>query len=329
MKLNLTARLVAAVAQFKATNDIRYYLNGVYVEPIPTGGAMIVATNGHALCIWRDLSGEVERPVILRISAKLQAACAGAETKRLQIIDDRLVVTDKLGAETHVQPHEFNKEKPGSWEVHGKFPDWRKVIPEPEHGERVALRSALNAHYITMVDRALSIGTSADKWGCPITVNQPTEYKGIIFLSEKATDFLAVIMPLREAIAPMPEWLPKLEAAAPLGQQPSDAAPPPPPETASGKDDPLYEQAVAIVREHGKVSISLVQRHLRVGYNRTARIIEAMEGSIWTRVNGEPVIKPIKPEPDDDLAPNHLCEGRMVHLPVGEQCSKCGKAVEA
>ena len=41
--------------------------------------------------------------------------------------------------------------------------------------------------------------------------------------------------------------------------------------------DPLYEQAVAIVKAKKRASISLVQRHLRIGYNRAARLIEAME----------------------------------------------------
>ncbi|WP_139168659.1 DNA translocase FtsK [Duganella sp. OV458] len=44
--------------------------------------------------------------------------------------------------------------------------------------------------------------------------------------------------------------------------------------------DPLYEQAVAVVRANQRASISLVQRHLRVGYNRAARLLEAMEGKV-------------------------------------------------
>ena len=48
-------------------------------------------------------------------------------------------------------------------------------------------------------------------------------------------------------------------------------------ESPSGEKDPLYDEAVEIVLRTRKASISYVQRNLRIGYNRAARIIEDME----------------------------------------------------
>jgi S-DNA-T family DNA segregation ATPase FtsK/SpoIIIE len=48
---------------------------------------------------------------------------------------------------------------------------------------------------------------------------------------------------------------------------------------ADGESDPLYDQAVEVVIKNRRASISLVQRHLRIGYNRAARLLEQMENS--------------------------------------------------
>ena len=48
---------------------------------------------------------------------------------------------------------------------------------------------------------------------------------------------------------------------------------------ADAEADPLYDQAVAVVLQNKRASISLVQRHLRIGYNRAARLLEQMEQS--------------------------------------------------
>jgi uncharacterized protein (UPF0335 family) len=66
-------------------------------------------------------------------------------------------------------------------------------------------------------------------------------------------------------------------AETPLGQaaikaaQDGAGAPAP-----SDAQDEFYDRAVDIVRKHGKASASLVQRHLEIGYNRAARILDAM-----------------------------------------------------
>jgi S-DNA-T family DNA segregation ATPase FtsK/SpoIIIE len=61
-----------------------------------------------------------------------------------------------------------------------------------------------------------------------------------------------------------------------------------------GEEDPLMEQAREIVRQQGTASASMLQRRLRIGYNRAARLIEYMEdeGMIGPAdgIRGRPVL---------------------------------------
>jgi DNA segregation ATPase FtsK/SpoIIIE, S-DNA-T family len=55
----------------------------------------------------------------------------------------------------------------------------------------------------------------------------------------------------------------------------------------SGEKDPLYDKAVEIVLKNQKASISLVQRHLAIGYNKAANLLEAMEkAGLVSNMNG-------------------------------------------
>jgi S-DNA-T family DNA segregation ATPase FtsK/SpoIIIE len=74
------------------------------------------------------------------------------------------------------------------------------------------------------------------------------------------------------SIYAQPPWLPGQETLQqPLWSEMADAGPSP-----AGRDE-LYNQALEEVRKTGRASVSLLQRRLRIGYSRAARIIEEME----------------------------------------------------
>jgi S-DNA-T family DNA segregation ATPase FtsK/SpoIIIE len=69
-----------------------------------------------------------------------------------------------------------------------------------------------------------------------------------------------------------------------------------------GEQDPLYDQAVRIVTESRKASISGIQRRLKIGYNRAARMVETMEevGIVGElQANGSREVL-VPPPPTDD-----------------------------
>lgn len=67
-----------------------------------------------------------------------------------------------------------------------------------------------------------------------------------------------------------------------------------------GESDPLYDQAVQVVTETRRASVSGVQRRLKIGYNRAARIVEAMEAAgVVSAMQGNGGREVLAPPPRD------------------------------
>lgn len=103
-------------------------------------------------------------------------------------------------------------------------------------------------------------------------------------------------------------------------------------ETSSGSeepfdetDDPLYQEAVQFVQETKRASISAVQRKLKIGYNRGARIIERMElEGIVTAMDSNGGREVVASKPAPELSPYELA---LNHVLIGGEISP--KAIQS
>ena len=136
---------------------------------------------------------------------------------------------------------------------------------------RIAFQMSSRADSRTVLDQmgAEQLLGHGDMLFLPPGTGYPVRVHGS-FVSDQ--EVLRVTQHLRQS--GVPEYLDAVihsDASQELGSGRDDAI--------GGEGDPLYDQALAFVAETRRASISSVQRHLRVGYNRAARMIEAMEAS--------------------------------------------------
>lgn len=76
------------------------------------------------------------------------------------------------------------------------------------------------------------------------------------------------------------------------------------------ENDPLYGEAVELVIKNKRASISMVQRYLRIGYNRAAHLIEAMEK--------DGIVSPMRDDGARDVLMNTIPEGRDSNAAVAQ-----------
>nr|CAA6829049.1 MAG: Cell division protein FtsK [uncultured Thiotrichaceae bacterium] len=103
----------------------------------------------------------------------------------------------------------------------------------------------------------------------PPGVSMPQRIHGALVTDQEVEDVATYLKQQRE-----PDYITGVLAE---GEGGSDAIPGLEPLEAGEEADPLYDEAVKVVTESRRASISYLQRRLKVGYNRAARMIEDME----------------------------------------------------
>jgi hypothetical protein len=224
-------------ASVRPKTDVRYYLEGVCVEPAESG-AIMVCTDGHRMIAMRDREGICNAPVILRVDSRLIQDCNkkyGKVARHVILTAERdallvgdAYVADKEDAEAAMKKvnRPFNPKStyinvdpiymlPCKPLIDGDYPDWRRVLPKEEElhpglvgdynadylrdFEALAGRIDWKYHSITFFHHK----PAAD----PGDLNR-TNAGAMIVRSPGNPDFLGMLMPMHQTPlgSTLPDW---------------------------------------------------------------------------------------------------------------------------
>ena len=179
--IKCNANLVAAAAGFAATNDIRYYLNGICFQKRERGGVFVIATNGHTLFAGLDSEGEApENERILPID-KATIRFAAVKASDTFIWQDNRVTVHRSG-----QSHHATCEP-----VDGKFPDWQAVLPVGKQSENP---TTIDPLYLGQVAKAAKL-LEAER--VTVTTRELSATSVCYALPDPDLSAYSVVMPLR------------------------------------------------------------------------------------------------------------------------------------
>lgn len=165
-KCVVSADLFRRAMMAQSVEETHYYLNGVRIEPCPEGGALLVATDGHRLLVFRDAHGHVQGgAATISLSKSMVKALSDkpwrhpgwsamdqskAPRRRFLTVhgdqaatvdfalEEGAAVSDDAASEIIAQVGAPSVLVGGfQWtatQIDGDYPDWRKVIGEPGVG---------------------------------------------------------------------------------------------------------------------------------------------------------------------------------------------------
>lgn len=207
MDISVNADLFRSVYIAVSTEETRYYLQGVFIEPMPNGGVTMAATDGHRLLVCFDPSGAAARAAIIRLSKDALKACkpVKGDTRRLGVAFDAETAT--VWARKHEEAPELPVAISPGAEIDGTFPQWRRVVPAIDGpGGQPGF---FNSRYLAEMGNAgEGFASAAGRGRPPMTLYQAAEGDPALIRWASVEDAFGVLMPVRAAPATIrPAWL--------------------------------------------------------------------------------------------------------------------------
>ena len=188
--ITVNYRYFLAANVFASTEETRYYLNGVLIEPCDQGGVLLVATDGHRMCVIHDEHGTCDEPAI--VSRLLPKA-------KLRKSQDATLMIDKDSAKMISSDGQDLAGFIGNHLVDGTFPDWRRVWPQ----ETESADFSVNAAYVgdfAKIAKILEVP--------PIVSMQGGDNGNAIWVSLGVPYFHGIVMPVRDRNEhTLPDWI--------------------------------------------------------------------------------------------------------------------------
>jgi DNA polymerase-3 subunit beta len=191
--LTVSLATLRAARTHAAEKDVRYYLQGVYLD---TTAGKVVATDGHRLFAANARGVKSHYPAVIIPNETIDAALKQftgeyARGKSLGTVDVTVTVD-----ESHLAIGTPTGSVTGK-ALDGRFPEWRRVVPTPDAvGEHVP--AVLNTQYLADACEALSIARNLSKKAASqhaIRIHMRGEFPTIV--TDNTIGVLALVMPMR------------------------------------------------------------------------------------------------------------------------------------
>lgn len=205
---HLIARVSAAaiklVFPFAATQDIRFYLNGVNIRPLADGSVMVVASDGHRIIVVRDPNGYAEREVIVRVDKDALKHASNAKHTLDVMSNGAAMFSGEVAQPLFIQP--------GNSLIEGAFPRVERIITTVGYREGIA--GPVNPAYLT---DALAVAKS---FGNSVRFFTRDADSPLNFVLGGLGDLecFGGIMKLRDNFDVLPGWFPLPTAPENLGE---------------------------------------------------------------------------------------------------------------
>jgi hypothetical protein len=139
MIARVSAAAIKLVFPFAATQDIRYYLNGVNIRPLEDDTVMVVASDGHRIIVVRDPNGYAEREMIVRVDKDALKHAANAKHTFDVMSNGMAMFSGEVAQPLFIQP--------GNSLIDGNFPRVERIINTI--GYREGIHGPVNPSYLS------------------------------------------------------------------------------------------------------------------------------------------------------------------------------------